>query len=193
MALTESRIRWIIREELESQVNEMTGPGAANGGFFSNLAAGAAGAVQGAVQGAAQGGLTGAVQGATRGAQQSVAANQRLGQAATALRAAAAVGGGGTLMARWDRNALMVYLMDWGGQPDSPNCVGRALWAALRLMSIERKILENSLYPAVLGALEKNQAMNSFGEALVQSSGINPGDPRWGQVVADAIVRNRIV
>lgn len=193
MRISESRIRQIIREELKSQVNEMTGPGAANGGFFSNLAAGATGAVQGAVQGATQGGLTGAIQGAASGAQQSVATNQRLGQAATALRAAAAVGGGGTLMARWDRNTLIVYLMDWGGQPNSPNCAGRALWAALRLMSIERKQLDNSLYPAVLDALGKNQAMNNFGEALIQSSGINPGDPRWGQVVADAIIRNRIV
>lgn len=183
MRMAESRIRRIIREELEGEINEQ--------GFLSNLAAGAKGAVTGAVQGAVGGGLSGAVQGAVGGAQTGVAANQAVAQAATALRTAAAQGGAPKFMAKMDEASLISYLMDWGGQ--TPGAVGRALWAMLRLITIQRERYDAKPFAAAERAMAGVPAINAFGSAVVKASGVRPGDPRWPATFADALVSNKVV
>lgn len=183
----------MIREEVEAELNEQ--------GFLSNLAAGAAGAVKGAVQGAVSGvqsgGITGALRGATggatQGAQSGVAANQAVAKAAADLKAAAAQGNAPTLMAKMDENALSMYLMDWGGLPNNPSGVARALWALLRLLTIQREKFQPNLYATAGNATAEIPAVGAFGNALVAASGIRPGDPRWKATFADALVRNKVV
>jgi len=182
MRISEDRVRRIIREELNEQ------------GLLGNLVAGAQGAVQGAIAGAQKGGIGGAVQGAVGGAQSGVAANQKVAQAAATLKVAAARGQAPSLMAKMEQFSLSMYLMDWGNEKN-PQAVSRALWAILKLVSIERekfKELQNA-YSIALRAVQNSPEAAGFMDALSESTGIKFNDPRWFPTLADAIVRYKIV
>ena len=183
MRIAESRMRRIIREEIEDELNEQ--------GFLSNLAAGAKGAVTGAVQGAVGGGISGALQGAVGGAQAGVAANRAVTQAADALRKVIAFGHGPQFMSKMDQNSLSMYLTDWNGT--YPVQVSRAMWATLKLITIERERFQGEFYPAVGRALSNSPELNNFADAVSAAAGVGPGDPRWLPTLADAIVSNKIV
>jgi len=82
MTISGSRLRRIIREEIEGELNEQ--------GFIGNVIAGAKGAVTGAVG----------------GAQAGAALNQRIADAAATVRTSAAVGDAPKLMAQMDEGTF---------------------------------------------------------------------------------------
>ena len=184
MRIRESRIRRIIREEVQL----------AEQGLLSNIAAGAAGAIRGAAQGASQSGLSGAVSGAVGGAGQGAVSNQKLVAAAAALRAAAARGGAPTLMSKMDEFSISMYLMDWGNEQD-PRALSRALWATLKLLSLKREKFSEVIasYNRAVKATEGMKEIIDFVQALQSSTGVQRADPKFFATIADAITKNKIV
>jgi hypothetical protein len=188
MALTESRIRRIILEELQQELNEQ--------GFLNDLAAGASGAVQGAVTGAMTGGLSGAVKGVVSGAQAGIAANQAVVQAANALRERVSQGDA-VGMSELAKNVgnLLLYLMDWGGNPNDPGSSGRAMWALLKFITTQKQNFTASIpqIQVTLAVAQKDPALIAFAQAVSNATGVRKEDPRWFPTLADAIIRNKIV
>lgn len=185
MTISENRLRRIIREEIEGELNEQ--------GFISNVIAGAKGAVAGAVGGAQQGGLSGALKGAVGGAQAGAALNQRIADAAATVRTSAAVGNAPTLMAKMDEGSLSLYLMDWGGLPNNPQAQGRALWALLKLLTIQRERFNEELYGVAGKATKSLPGIGELANAISELTNLAPNDPKWKAAFTDAIVKNKVV